>query len=296
MNKTNLAIVLLVSVVLGSTAIAFNIVSKKRFSAAPEVRLDVTSVPQLQDDGQRRFSDEFRVRPAALSSDLRGLLSALGDRLEKPGKERVTYVGTLQRSGENRASLFNLTWETPGRIRLQDFGRQQTTVFDGETVSRSDAYSTAFDQELLETLVFDSAEHLFLSQMRGAATRFLGSRFGLIDNYQGEYSGPVYEVFEVTEPNVTTGDATVQTRQYFFDSDTQVLTLVKYRAMKNGVENEVEVRFENSQRIGGQMFPTRIVRLENGVPIVTLTISSVSVGPRLEDGIFATIATTLTSR
>ena len=93
-------------------------------------------------------------------------------------------MSSLQRAGENRATPFTLTWETPGKISLQDFGRQQTTLFDGETVFRSAASSTAFDQELLETLVFDSAEHLFLSQMRGAATRFLGSRFRLSDDWQ----------------------------------------------------------------------------------------------------------------
>jgi outer membrane lipoprotein-sorting protein len=286
MNRPKLLIALLVLAALGSTAIALNIVSKKRINALPVVRANVTSPPQVQDDGQRGFSDANRVRPSALSSDLRVLLAALGDRLEKPGKERVTYMGMLQRSGEDRAAPFTLIWETPGKIRLQDFGRQQTTVFDGQTVVRSDSSNTSFNDELLEMVVYDSAEHLFLSQMRGAATRFLGSRFRLSEAQAD--SEPVYDVYEVTEPNITRQESARQTRQYFFDSDTQVLTLVRYRTVKNGAENAVEVRFENFQRNLGQLFPMRIVRLENGTPVVTLTISSVTVGPRLDDGIFAT--------
>ena len=285
MNKSKPIIALLILAVLGSTAIAFNLLSKKRTGTTPEIHSSAIAITQFQDEAQRRFSDANRVRAAALSSDLRNLLTVLGDRLEKPGKERVTYVGMLQRSGEDRGAPFTLTWETPGKIRLQDFGRQQTTVFDGETVFRTAALSTAFDQELLETLVFDSAEHLFLSQMRGAATRFLGSRFRLSEESRGD-SEPVYDVFEVTEPNVTRQESVRQTRQYFFNSDTQMLTLVRYRLVNNGVETAVEVRFENSRRIGGQRFPMRIVRLEDGNPIITLTIASVSVGPRLDDGIF----------
>ena len=285
MNKANSKIVLLVLAGLCSTAIAFNTVSNEKINPAPgRASTSATPVTPFQDD--RQFADANRVRAGALSSHLRNLLAAIGDRLEKPGKERVTYVGMVQRAGENRAAAFTLTWEVPGKIRLQDFGRQQTTVFDGQTVIRSDSASAALNDELLETLVYDSAEHLFLSQMRGAATRFLGSRFRLSEDSQGD-SEPVYDVFEVTEPNVIRQESVRQTRQYFFNSDTQVLTLVRYRAMNNGVETAVEVRFENSRRVGEQRFPMRIVRLEEGNPIITLTIASVSVGPRLNDGMFS---------
>lgn len=291
MNKSNFLIVLLLLAVLVSTAIALSIARDVTFTSARSEDRLLAIAPPPQDDGQRRFSDANRVRPSSLSSDLRVLLAALGDRLERPGKERVSYVGLLQRSGEDRAAPFTLIWETPGKLRLQDLGRLQTTVFDGETVVRSDSSNTAFNDELLETLVYDSAEHLFLSQMRGASTRFLGSRFRLSETSEAD-SEPVYDVFEVTEPNITRQQSVRQTRQYFFNSDTQVLELVRYRTMKNGVENAVEVRFENFQRNLGQLFPMRIVRLENGTPIVTLTISSITVGPRLDDGIFATTLTT----
>ena len=283
MKKTNLGIVLLLSAILGSTAIAFRVAdetrlkSKKDGDKLPAVALSTT------DDQQRRFPDDQRVRPTALSSGLRALLGNIGDRLEKAGKERAVYAGTLQRGGEDRATLFTLIWELPGRLRLDDYGRQQVTLFDGETVSRSESVSSAFDEELLETLVFDSAEHLFVSQMQGAGTRSLGSRFRLTEDSRAEYDGPAYDIFEVTEANPIRKESVAQTRQYFFNSDTQVLELVRYRVSKNGSEVPVEVRLENWQRVDGQSFPRSIVRLENGTAVIRLSISSITISPWVED-------------
>ena len=282
MNRSNLIIVLLVSAMLGSTAIAFNLSNVKGISGKSN-EISATDTPQAQSDEQSRFPDDLRIRPAALSGGLRAFLATVGDRLEKPGKERVTYAGTLQRAGEERAALFTLIWELPGRLRLEDHGRQQVTLFDGETVVRSESGSTAFDEELLETLVFDSAEHIFVSQMQGAGTRSMGSRFRLVEDSRAEYSGPVYDIFEVTEASTIRQGSIRQTRQYFFNSDTQALELVRYRVLRNEIETTVEVRLENWQRTDGQLFPRRIVRLENGAPVITLNISSIVVSPWVDD-------------
>jgi len=285
MSKTNFLIMLLISGVLGSTAIAFNFARETRLEFEADRENFRAIAPPTQDDGQRQFSDAHRVRSSALSSTCRSFLSHLGDRLEKPGNERVVYTGTLQRSGETNAAPFTLTWELPGRLRLDDYGRQQITRFDGETVSRSDAASTSFDDELLETLIYDSAEHLFISQMKGAATRFLGSRFQLTDSEEDRASS-VYDIFEVTEPSLVRPNSETQTRQYLFNSDTQVLELVRYRLSRNGSEVPVEVRLEGWRRSSGQLLPRRIVRFENGTAVITLTISAVAITPRVDDGFF----------
>ncbi len=283
MNNINLRLILLLMAVFGTTTIAFSFVSEIG-SESGKSSSQAVALPAPDDEAQRSFSDEHRIRASSLSGGLRPLLATLGDRLNKPGKERVTYSGTFQRAGEDRASAFTLIWELPGRLRFEDFGRRQVTTFDGATVVRSEAGSNAFDDELLETLVFDSAEHLFVSQMRGAATRSLGSRFRLTEDSRAEYSGPYYDIFEVTEASPIRQESVRQTRQYFFNSDTQVLELVKYRGSGNLGESAVEVRLENWQRAEGQLFPRRIVRLENEVPVITLTISSITVSPWVDDG------------
>lgn len=282
MNKINLRITLLLLAVFGTATVGFSFISEPPFESGKQSSQAVAS-PTPVDEGQRRFPDEDRVRASSLSGGLRSLLAILGDRLTKAGKERVTYAGTLQRAGEDRASNFTLIWELPGRLRFEDFGRQQITTFDGQTIFRSEAAATAFDDELLETLIFDSAEHLFVSQVRGAATRSLGKRFRLTEDSRSEYSGPFYDIFEVTETSPIRQESR-QRRQYFFNSDTQMLELVKYRVPRNNAETAVEVSLENWRGTDGQLFPGRIVRLEAQVPVLTLTISSSTVGPWVDDG------------
>ena len=89
MSKSNFLIVLLLLVVLGSTAIALSIAKERSSSRAGNSDRLSTIAPPTQDEGQRRFSDECLIRPAALSSNLRVLLTALGDRLETFSRDYV---------------------------------------------------------------------------------------------------------------------------------------------------------------------------------------------------------------
>jgi hypothetical protein len=285
MKKRHLLMSLAIGGILGASAIAFSFSYSR--SAKPKMQpIGSAHALPLQDEA-RRFSDTYRVRATALSSQSRGFLSNLGDRLEKAGKERITYSGTLQRSGDASTTPFALTWELPGRIRLEDFGRQQVTTFDGENVSRTPSALTSWNDELLETLVYDSAEHLFVSQTQGAATRFLGSRFQLA-SVEGDRNTSVYDIIEVTETNKVRPNSDPQVRHYLFNSDSQVLELVKYQLMRNGTQVPVEIHLEGWHRIGAQLFPSRIVRLESGATVLTLTIATATITPRLDDGIFLT--------
>jgi len=285
MKKNHFFVGLTIATILVASAIAFSF-TYRRFAKLNVQPARAASALPTQDEA-RRFSDNNRVRASALSGQYRAFLSNLGDRLEKVGKERVSYSGTLRRSGELVATPMTLTWELPGRIRLEDLGRQQITVFDGENVSRTPSVMTSFNDELLETLIYDSAEHLFISQIQGAATRFLGSRFQVISEQREEVS-PVYDIIEVTETNKVKPNSEPQSRHYLFNSDTQALELIRYKIMRNGAEIPVEVRFEGWRRIDSQLFPTRIIRVENGAVVLTLTISTAIVTPRIDDGIFLT--------
>lgn len=198
-------------------------------------------------------------------------------------------MGTLQRAGEE-AIPFGLIRETPGRLRLEIIsgGQQHITTFDGSRVLRTGGNIESRDEDMLETLLYDSAEHFFVSQMQGAGTRFLGSRFRLSEDSRSEYTGPFYDVFEVTEQITSRREAREQTRQYLFNSETHFLEAVKYRITIGGLESQVEVRLENWQQLNGQRFPSRIVRLENESPVLTLSLNlaSIIVSARVEDGIF----------
>ncbi|MCM3873839.1 MAG: hypothetical protein ND895_24385 [Pyrinomonadaceae bacterium] len=293
MNKKKFAILAL-SVALTSTAIALvssrEEVAAKRNIASHLPTPGAVSLPRVDEP---ELAPDNRVRRESLSSHLRGPFQTLGDRLEKRGKERVSVAGALRWAGGEQATPFVMIWETPGRLRLEvnSGGQQQITIFDGARVLRTVGNIDGRDEDLLETLVYDSAEHFFVSQMQGAATRFLGTRFRLIEDSRAEYSGPVYDIFEVTEPITSRREVREQTRQYLFNSDTQLLEAVKYVVMANGQETRVELRLENWRSVNGQRFPGQVVRLENDARVLTLNLNlaSIAVGPGAQDGIFTLV-------
>src|SRR5437016_13272387 len=59
------------------------------------------------------------VRVGRLWPQLRWNLKALGDRVEKPGKERLTMVGSLSRANEAQPVSVLLLLEFPDRLRLE---------------------------------------------------------------------------------------------------------------------------------------------------------------------------------
>ena len=236
---------------------------------------------------QTRGEDPY-VRPAALMPQLRWNLQALGDRLERRGKERITLTGTLTQKGESQSMPFIVVREFSNRLRLAFPVGLQTRVltFNGERGEGIQGGPNSSEEDLIETMLYDTAEHFFISQMQGAATRSLGSRFRTIEDSRADYAGPFYDIFEVTAPVRSRSDAREETRQYCFNSDTHLLEIVKYGVLRNGLETRIEIRLTNWRQVDEQRFPSQIVRSENGTPITTLILSSATVSPSLDDGLF----------
>src|SRR5262245_11289437 len=183
------------------------------------------------------------VRRGLLQSRLRMALNALGDRLEKPGKERLTLVGTLRRQGNSQATPFRLFLEWPRRMRLEEQGSQQRVIgFDGSNGWALGGTLSGADQEMIETLAFDSVDNFFLGQMQGVATRTLGSRFRLDDGATTNYTGPFYDIYQVTD-RVKIGAANrEQPKLFYFNSDTKLIERVYYQVRRDGSTANVEIR------------------------------------------------------
>jgi hypothetical protein len=102
------------------------------------------------------------VRRSKLASRLRAALDVLGDRLEKPGKERLIIEGTITRSNSPEAAPFRLFLELPGRMRLEEKGARSRVIgFDGKDGWAGDDLLNDDDQKIIETLVFDSTDYFF---------------------------------------------------------------------------------------------------------------------------------------
>lgn len=241
-----------------------------------------------QQEAGETAAQPLYVQRGALRPGLRDALKATGDRTERPGKERLVMAGTLARGGGSQSSPVSLVLEFPDRLRLEEQvnGQSRVITFDGQSASTTGGEAlTNADRDLIETLVFDSAEHFFIGQMRGVATRALGSNFRSEgDIAAGGDGGPSYEVYEVTE--TAGGEPREQTRLYYFNCDTRLLEKVQYQFARDGGHVGVEVRLGGWHEVQGQKVPASVVRLENNSPVLTVAVTSTSISPRADDGIF----------
>ena len=226
------------------------------------------------------------VQRARLLPQLRYALNELGDRMEKPGKERLVLTGSLRRQTNASAIPFRLFLELPGRMRLEEQGGQpRVTGFNGNTGWVVGAESKEADQ-IIETLVFDSAEHFFQSQVQGFATRALGSHFRLDSSRNPNSTGPFYDIYQVGDRIGIGGAVRVQPKLFLINSNTLLLERVRYQTDRDGKRTKVEVLLGDWRKSNEQNVQTSITRLENGVAALTMTVNSVVVSPKQADGIF----------
>jgi hypothetical protein len=228
-----------------------------------------------------------KIRAGALWPQLRSYLKALGDRLEQSGKERLVLTGTLDLVGSDRIAVTAIL-EFPDRLQLTTHSGSQphTTTYDGQSVPAVGTQLNNADQDLIESLVNDSADHFFKAQVQSAPTRHLGDRFRTDDGSTENYAGPYYDVFSMEDRLVLGSASRSQTKFYYFNSVTRLLERVTYQIVRNGDSIEIETQFSNWKKTEDQQVAHRIVRLENGQPVISLTITSAAVAARINDGRF----------
>jgi hypothetical protein len=229
------------------------------------------------------------VRRNSLSPKLAWHLNALGDRLEKPGRERLNLTGTLSRASDSQTQEVVAVFEFPERLRLTMQKGNETRVlsFDGGHAKKAGGSFDPVEDDLLETLVYGSAEHFFSTQMQGMATRLLGSRFLLHPGSTADYTGPFYDVYKVADMVKTPEGEREQLKLYYFNSDTLLLERVTYEINRNGSVVNVEERLSDWTSEQGQQVARRIERFENGASVFVFTVRTVRLSPRADDAVFS---------
>jgi hypothetical protein len=224
--------------------------------------------------GPTRLKRGAYIRASTLAPKLVSHLKAMGDRLETPGRERLTVTGTLTRANDSQTEEVIAVSEFPERLRLTIQRGNQTRVitFNGE----ADSSLEVSEQDLIETLVYGTAEHFFNTQMQGVATRLLGSRFLLHRGSTADYNGPSYDVYKVAEQGE-------RVKLYYFNPDTLLLERVTYEITRNGSTVKVEERLRDWTKEDGQQVARRIERLENGALVFVFTVRTARFTPHAED-------------
>lgn len=227
------------------------------------------------------------VRRALLRPQLREALKILGDRVEKPGKERTVFIGTLRWKGAQQAKPLRLILELPGLMRLEEGAGAQLRVigFDGARAWALNGKLSADDLAAVETLVFDSPDHFLLSQTRGYATRFLGNRFRL-DDGDAASGTAFYDLYQVGDQININAASRSQPKMFYLNSTTQLIERVHYEAGHGGQSVKVEILMTGWEKGDNQYLPRSITRMENGIETLRIAINAAVISQRVNDGIF----------
>lgn len=278
-GRTWIAIVIVVSILLAVSAVSVRAWFTK---TAVVSRLGVAAPQSAVATAAQNPQSQGYVRRAQLWPQLRDALRVLGDRLEKPGRERLILVGALSRSGNENLPV-RLILEYPDKLRLEETGG--VTVFNGSELRTSKSGLSQRDEDEVESLLFDSVEHFFNGRTNGLATRYLGSRFRMDNGTTPNYRGPFYDLYQVADRITLKRETSYQPKTYYLNSDSLLLERVRYQ--HRATRATIEVQLSNWQKIAGQYVPGRIVRVENGNAVMSLAITAAVIGPRLNDGIFS---------
>src|SRR5215510_4371359 len=95
------------------TALTFAASSKLRSANTTDSKASSQPAP-----GPRKVKRGAYIRPGTLTPKLVWHLKAMGDRLEKPGKERLSLTGTLTRTNDSQTEEVTAVGEFPDRLRL----------------------------------------------------------------------------------------------------------------------------------------------------------------------------------
>ena len=233
-----------------------------------------------------KVKSDRKLDKAKLPSRLQFAIQEHGDRLLKPGKERIQMTGLLSRK-KGADVPFQLVQELPDLIRIDIQGANgaETLAFDGEKQWQDKGALKKEDGDLLEALIYDTPERFFQAQANSVPMRSLGSGFRLDGQIGRPYSGPVYDIYTIVDTIKGRGNARPQTKYYFVNSSTHLLERVEYNDTSNG-DAFTQMHVEGWLQVGSDRAPRVIRRLENGTETARLSVNSFTLGPTRADSIF----------
>lgn len=221
------------------------------------------------------------THPTSVSSSLRQVVDALGDRVHKKGKERVTFVGAIEYQGKN--APITVVKESPGFLRIEIAGSSAKTIVDDLDNLITNRSKDEGDIAIAELFGSDTAEGFLQGIGRGGSLRKIGDGF-VVDGTKG--FGEMVDVYDLYAPaSARDGKPNIQ-RQYMFDSASGLLSRVRYSMEESGTTVPVQVVLSDYQIVSGYRFPGRIVRIAGRTVTHTFTLLSGTVAPKVNDNAF----------
>jgi len=217
-----------------------------------------------------------------MTQTVKRLCDALGNRLEKPGKERLTWTGRAvwEQAGSRREALVTVAWQYPGLLRVEQQEGAVTEIigFDGTAAWRASGPLRPADIALIEMLLYDTPEHFFISQDTSTALFLSSSYTNIKKDKQGKLEKSNSLVFGLR-------GATGSPRYYYFGDTSLLLDTIRYSPPGAGRTEMVEVQIQNWVKIQGETLVSRMSKTFDDETL-SLVLEQATVGPAGDTGVF----------
>jgi hypothetical protein len=242
--------------------------------------LNTLVLPQLP--GQEAAPPMENSPLHSLPLRLQPAFSQLGQRFTAPDQPAVLLSGAVKDATGTEYPV-QLTWQRGGKFRIVKQGAApQVLTFDGAQLRVSDGKVEDGETALLDTLVLDSPEQIFDEIARGnAAAQRIGGGFRITQEMKG-YTGPYLDVYRLFPPLQSARRPVGQSQVKFVCLDSSTSKLYEIRHFGG----TVITRFLSWAQAGSEVFPSVIVRMQDGKEVLRYTVQSVGVSAALPDSHF----------
>jgi len=219
--------------------------------------------------------------PIALNQtpvELKQYAVALGQRLHKPGKERITASGSITCFEDDLpiTEAVRIAWQFPLKVRLEQ--GNALLAFDRNNPAQG-MPRVQKTVDIVQTLLEDSVEGFFALQGERISRSYLGSGFRLEGARE---SDPGMDVVLMAYPD-NFHDRRPVLKSYWFDSSTKLLGVVAYTSASGAATNIV---LDDWRDISGEKIPFRIERWEDNRLLIRLVLDSATFAAGANDGTF----------
>ena len=222
------------------------------------------------------------IGPSDLLPDFAGALQRMGGRMMSASKANVAVTGTVTDANGSRPAT--ITVQAPGYLRYQESSTSRVLTFNGSAFSNKSGKIDAADTPVIESLLTNFPDAVFLQLARKGLLRRIGSGFRTDDGTTANYQGPWWTLYAFAPrawPGLAIGQPLQQDMLVAIDQSNGLLSEVRVvHNFGQTSQHVTQTQYSGWFQQLGQWYPGKIVRLEDGQQVLSFQSSQASVGPQ----------------
>lgn len=236
------------------------------------------AVPCLSQEPVSISKGAALIGPSDLPTGLATSHQIMGGRMTNVDQAQIILTGTTTDDSGSRSAQISI--QAPGHFSYRE-GSSKAITFNGNQIQTKNGQAADSDKPVLESLLTDIPDNVFLQIANGGSLRRIGSHFRNDDGKNKVYTGPYWTVFAFEPKRQNAFISGSAQRPIFIAIDEQTGLIAEIRSVVNsaGLQTVTQTQFNNWIKQGGQWFPGKIIRLENGKQTLSFQATQATIGP-----------------